>query len=141
MHPGEWRRIKERFLGLVLDAFADEAVKVSGMESARFAHETRAFARALGSVSWSLIDANRQRARVEAALEETQSARDVAEDVTDFLTALLGAAAIPLWVVGVLPALLAATGTGAVLGAIGAYRLRLRDVEHCLVELLDRVAA
>ena len=57
------------------------------------------------------------------------------------LTALLGAAAIPLWVVGVLPALLAATGTGAVLGAIGAYRLRLRDVEHCLVELLDRVAA
>lgn len=57
------------------------------------------------------------------------------------LTALLGAAAIPLWAIGVLPVTLAATGIGAVVSAIGAYRLRLRDVEHCLVALLDRVAA
>ena len=56
-------------------------------------------------------------------------------------TALAGVALIPLWMIGLATPLLAGTGLGIALGAIGFYRLRLHDLERCVVTLLDRVAA
>ena len=56
-------------------------------------------------------------------------------------SAVAGAALLPLVVAGVPLALLAATALGAVLGAIGSYRLRLRGVERRIMRMLDTVAA
>jgi serine/threonine protein kinase/tetratricopeptide (TPR) repeat protein len=47
---------------------------------------------AAGALAWALVDSNRQRARVEAALEETEQERAAAEAVTRFVTDMLASA-------------------------------------------------
>ena len=56
-------------------------------------------------------------------------------------SAVAGAALLPLAAVGVPVALLVATSVGAVLGAIGSYRLRVRGVEQRIARMLDIVGA
>ena len=55
--------------------------------------------------------------------------------------AVVGAAALPLALLGIPVALLVAGGVGAVIGAVVSYRMRVRGVERRLARVLDAVAA